>query len=107
MAADLVNKNSISSQNGNTTGSVVQFLSNTQRTAWVNMASAGSVVLTINAGYDLDNVDFPIDTKTYQSGTAAQSDVYTYNMDFPFMNAVTSLQSGSVTTSVRFTGRGQ
>jgi len=105
MAADLVNDISIDAQNGDTTGSVVQFLSNTQRTAWVNVAAAGSVVLTINAGYDEDNVDFAIDTKTYQSGATA--DVYTYNMDFPFMSADTSLQSGSVTTSVRFTGRGQ
>ena len=106
MAADLVNQISIGSQTGNVTGSAVQFLSNTQRTAWVNVQTTGSVTVTISAGHSFNDVTHDIDIITYESGTSINKDTFSYNMDFPFMNATTSNEHGTTTTSVTFTGRG-
>ena len=104
--ADIVKQISIGSESGNVIGNTVQFANNTQKSVWVRVLTDNGVTVTINASENDSDLDWVENVKTYTSGASVQTDLYNYNDDLPYMNAVTSAVSGTTITSVTFTGRG-
>jgi len=113
MTADIFNKASISATNSTAVGSAFNIERITNKSVFISALTAGSgtgtgsqLFVTIDVSPDNTNW-FTIDNKRYESGTATQTDVFSYNSHFPFIRTQaigSNVGAMSVTTTV--TGRG-
>ena len=105
MVADILNNINIGSVSITTTGSEVDISRLTRKSVFIQISTASGASLSIDAS--TNNTDWiALDTKSYASGTALQSDIFSYNSHFPWMRTVFTLGSNLATASTTITGRG-
>ena len=112
--ADIFNKANLESVSVASTGSSVNISRLSRKSIFVNTVSAQSgtattdVTVNIEASPD-ESTWFNLDSKAYASGTAAGTDVFSYNSHFPYMRTTTTNvtpNSGASTVSTTIVGRG-
>jgi len=113
MAADIFNKTNLDAVAASTTGSTFDVSRLTRKTIFVNVLTNGSGTVTgsqlfvdIDGSTD-DSTWQTIDNKRYESGTAAQDDIFSYNSHFPYMRTrAIGSNVDTFTVSTVVTGRG-
>lgn len=113
MNPDIFSKISLNAAAATATGSVFNTSRLARKTVFVNVTTNGSgtgagsqLFVTIDGSAD-NSVWQTIDNKRYESGTAAQDDIFSYNSHFPYMRTTTTgANVGAFTTSTVITGRG-
>tara|TARA_R110000824_G_scaffold186081_1_gene367350 strand:- start:229 stop:573 length:345 start_codon:yes stop_codon:yes gene_type:complete len=113
MIADIYSKVNLSAVTSSTVGSsaVVSRLKSKSVfiTALTNGSGTGTgsqLFVTVDASPD-DSTWYTIDSKRYESGTATQDDVFSYDSHFPFIRTTTiGSNIGALSVSTTITGRG-
>ncbi|MHA1876726.1 MAG: hypothetical protein ACTSUC_09820 [Promethearchaeota archaeon] len=111
--ADIFNQMSLSGVSSTTTGSSYDVSRLTRKSVFVSAITDGSGTATGSQIFVLveaspDNSSwYTLDTKRYESGTATQNDIFSYNSHFPYMRTQvigSNVNTFSVDTTI--TGRG-
>lgn len=101
--ADILNITNLGSVNTDTTGSAVNISRISRTSVFVQVSALTSGTVAIQASATGSNW-FDLDSKSYSSGTSLQTDIFSYNSNFPLIR--TNLTGASGTFSTIITGRG-
>jgi len=111
--ADIFNQTDLGSVTVTSAGSGLDVSRITRKTVFVTALSNGSGTgtgsqLFVNVDTSFNNSDwFTVDSKRYESGTATQSDIFSYAEHFPFIRTVAiGSNTGAFNVSTVVTGRG-